>query len=222
MPFLPRDPDVRKAAVLGVAVGIYGLSFGVLATASGLTLWQAVGLSTLVFAGGSQFAAVGVVAAGGAPLAAVASGLLLNSRMVAFGLALAPVLGGRLPRRMLAAHLLIDESAAMALAQPEPRAARRFWLTGVSVFVCWNVATVLGALAGGRLGDPEAIGLDAAFPAGFVALAVPHLRSRRGWAAAAAGASIAAVLVPLSPAGVPIVAAALGVVPAFLFVREQP
>lgn len=206
------DPDVRKAAVLGVAVGIYGLSFGVLATASGLTLWQAIGMSALVFAGGSQFAAVGVIAAGGAPAAAVVSGLLLNSRMAAFGLALAPVLSGRLPRRMLAAHLLIDESSAMALAQPEPRAARRaFWLTGASVFVFWNLATVLGALAGERLGDPETVGLDAAFPAGFLALLGPLLDSRAGRLSAACGAVVALALVPFTPPGVPIIAASAGV-----------
>lgn len=206
------DPAVRKAAVLGLAVGIYGVSFGVLAVASGLTAWQALGLSTLVFAGGSQFAAVGVVAAGGAPIAAVAGGLLLNSRMAAFGLALAPVLGGTLPKRLLAAHLLIDESSAMALAEREPRAARRaFWLTGVSVFVFWNAATVFGALAGSLIGDPEALGLDAAFPAGFLALLGPLLDSRAARASALCGALIALALLPFTPPGVPIVAASAGV-----------
>lgn len=206
------DPQVRKAAVLGLAVGIYGVSFGVLAVASGVTPWQAVGLSSLVFAGGSQFAAVGVIAAGGAPLAAVASGLLLNSRMAAFGLALAPVLGGSLPTRALAAHLLIDESSAMALAEADPRAARRaFWLTGASVFVCWNAATVFGALAGSLIGDPEALGLDAAFPAGFLALLGPLLDNRAARLAALSGAVVALALVPFTPAGVPVVAAAAGV-----------
>lgn len=207
-----RDPAVRKAAVIGLAVGIYGVSFGVLAIAAGLTLGQAVGLSTLVFAGGSQFAAVGVIAAGGAPLTAVVSGLLLNSRMAAFGLALAPVLRGGLGTRLLASQLLIDESSAMALAEREPAAARRaFWLTGISVFVCWNLATVLGALAGEFIGDPEAIGLDAAFPAGFLALLGPLLDSPAGRWSAVCGAVVAAALVPFTPAGVPIVAASAGV-----------
>ncbi|HWH31263.1 MAG TPA: AzlC family ABC transporter permease [Egibacteraceae bacterium] len=203
---------MRKALVIGVAVGIYGVSFGVLAVAAGVSVWQAVGLSALVFAGGSQFAAVGVIAAGGAPLTAVAGGLLLNSRMAAFGLALAPVLGGSVPTRMLAAHLLIDESSAMALAEDDPRAARRaFWLTGVSVFVCWNAATLFGALAGSLIGDPEAIGLDAAFPAGFLALLGPLLTDRAARASALAGALIALALLPFTPAGVPILAASAGV-----------
>lgn len=220
---LLRDPQLRKAAVLGLAVGIYGVSFGVLAIASGLTLWQAVGLSSLVFAGGSQFAAVGVIAAGGAPLAAVTGGLLLNTRMAAFGLALAPVLGGSLPRRALAAHLLIDESSAMALAERDPAAARRaFWLTGMSVFVFWNLATVFGALAGSLIGDPEALGLDAAFPAGFLALLGPLLDSRAARLSAVCGAVIALALLPFTPAGVPIIAAAAGVLGGLLGGAADP
>lgn len=216
------DARLRKAIVLGVAVGIYGVSFGVLAVASGLTVWQALGLSSLVFAGASQFAAVGVIAAGGAPLAAVVSGLMLNSRMAAFGLALAPVLRGTFPQRLLAAHLLIDESAAVALAEQEPRHARRaFWLTGASVFVCWNAATVFGAMAGSLLGDPETIGLDAAFPAGFLALMAPLLGTRARKVAALGGMAVALVVLPYAPPGVPILAAAAGVVPALLWERGR-
>lgn len=206
------DPLLRKAVVLGIAVGLYGISFGVLAVTAGLSVWQAVGLSTLVFAGSSQFAAIGVIAAGGGPLAAVASGLLLNTRMAAFGLALAPVLTGRLPRRLLASHLLIDESAAMALAQSNPQAKRRaFWFTGVSVFVFWNAATIFGALAGSLLGDPRSLGLDAAFPAGFLALLGPMLHNRAARLSALAGAVVALALLPFTPPGVPILAASAGV-----------
>lgn len=208
-----RDPQLRKAIVLGAAVGIYGISFGVLAVAAGLTALQAMALSTLVFAGGAQFAAVGVVAAGGGAFAAVASGLLLNSRYVAFGLAVARRVRGRLAKRLLAAHLVIDESSALALAERDPRAAERaFWLTGASVFVFWNAGTALGALAGARLGDPEVLGLDAAFPAGFLALLAPLLDTPAARASAVGGALVALALLPVAPPGVPILAAALGVV----------
>jgi predicted branched-subunit amino acid permease len=111
----------------------------------------------------------------------------------------------------------------MATAQAGRRARlEAFWTTGIAVFVCWNVGTLVGGVAGDAIGDPEAWGLDAAFPAGFVALAVPHLRTRQGRIAAVAGAAIALALIPLAPAGVPIVAAALGVVPAVLFGPQPP
>lgn len=211
---------VRDSIALGLAVGVFGLSFGVLASTSGLSTAKACALSLLVFTGASQFAAVGVVAAGGSPLSALGSALLLAARNAAYGLALSPVLPGGAGRRLVAAQLVIDESTAMSAAQPTPvDAATAFWVTGVSVFVCWNLGTVVGALAGNAIGDPATLGLDAAFPAGFIALAAPHLRQRRGRAAALAGAAIALVLLPLTPAGTPILAASLGVVPALLFAR---
>jgi predicted branched-subunit amino acid permease len=138
--------------------------------------------------------------------------------------ALAPTFADRsLARKLLTAQLVIDETTAMATAQPGRRARiEAFWTTGIAVFVCWNVGTLVGAVAGDAIGDPEAWGLDAAFPAGYVALAVPHLRTRQGRIAAAAGVTISLALVPLAPAGVPIVAAALGVVPAVLFGSRPP
>jgi len=211
----------RDIWVLSAAVGVFGVSFGVLATTGGLTVAQACVMSLLVFTGASQFAAVGVLEAGGSLGSAFGSALLLAARNAAYGVALAPTMSRRpLGRRLLAAHLVIDESTAVATAQ-QGRSAREhaFWATGIAVFVFWNVGTALGALAGDAIGDPEALGLDAAFPAGFVALAVPHLRTRQGRVAAACGALIALALIPLAPAGVPIVAAVLGVVPALLFVR---
>ncbi len=219
------DARVRRNIwVLGAAVGVFGLSFGVLATTAGLTVAQACAMSVLVFTGASQFAAVGVLDAGGSLGSAFGSALLLAARNAAYGVALAPTMARRsLGRRLVAAQFVIDESTAMATAQPG-RTAREhaFWATGIAVFVCWNIGTVLGAVAGDAIGDPEALGLDAAFPAGFVALAVPHLGSRQGKVAAVFGVLIALVLVPLAPAGVPIVAAALGVVPAVLFVPRPP
>jgi 4-azaleucine resistance transporter AzlC len=202
---------------------MFGVSFGVLATTAGLTLAQACVMSLLVFTGGSQFAAVGVVAAGGSTGAALGSALLLASRNAAYGVTLAPILH-RLPlaRRLVAAQLVIDESTAMATAQPDPQAAAgAFWATGLAVFVFWNLGTFVGAAAGSALGDPAALGLDAAFPAGFIALVAPHLRRPQGRIAAVLGAVIALALIPLTPPGVPIVVAAAAVIPAVLFAPEQ-
>jgi 4-azaleucine resistance transporter AzlC len=215
----PLAQTVRRDIwVLALAVGVFGVSFGVLATTAGLTVAQACVMSLLVFTGASQFAAVGVLDAGGSLGSAFGSALLLAARNAAYGVAMAPTLSERsLGRRLLAAQLVIDESTAMAMAQSGRQAREHaFWTTGLAVFVCWNAATALGALAGDAIGDPEAFGLDAAFPAGFVALVVPHLHTRQGKVAAIFGALIALVLIPLAPAGVPIVAAALGVIPAVL------
>ena len=189
---------VRNAVGIGVATGAYGLSFGALAVAAGLSVPQASALSLLMFTGASQFAFAGLVAAG--PAAAVATALLLGSRNALYGLRLSSLLRRRRP---LAAHLVIDESAAMALGA-EPRLG--FWATGASVFVCWNLATVLGALAGTVLSDPRTLGLDAAAPAAFLALLAPRVKGARGIAALAAVAALLAV--PLVPAGVPVLVAA--------------
>ena len=173
---------------------------------------MACAMSLLVFGGGAQFAALGVVAAGGTPVAAVAAGLLLNTRYLPFGLAVAPDLRGGLLKRMLAAHLVIDESSALALGQADPRRREQmFWITGVAVFVLWNAGTAIGALAGQSLGDPKAFGLDAAFPAGFLGMLAPLLRSGAHKRSALAGAIIAVVLVPIAPPGVPVFVAAAGV-----------
>jgi 4-azaleucine resistance transporter AzlC len=215
----------RDAWVLGAAVGVFGVSFGVLATTAGLSVAQACVMSLAVFTGASQFAAVGVLATGGSLASAFGSALLLAARNAAYGVALAPTFGAghRLRMRLVAAQLVIDETTAMATAQPGRRAREQaFWATGIAVFVCWNIGTALGAVAGDAIGDPEAFGLDAAFPAGFVALAVPHLRTAAGRVAAVGGAVIALALVPLAPAGVPIVAAAGAVLPGLLFLPRDP
>lgn len=204
------SPLLRQALVLAAAVGVFAISFGVLAQATGLSWQMACAMSALVFGGGSQFAAVGVVAAGGSPVAAVAAGLLLNTRYAPFGLAIAPSLRGGLARRMLAAQLVIDESSALALGQTDPALRERvFWVAGVAVFVFWNLGTLIGAVAGQALGDPRALGLDAAFPAGFLVLLGPLLRDAGAKRAAVAGALIAVALVPFTPPGVSILVAAL-------------
>jgi branched chain amino acid efflux pump len=215
------DRTLASAAGIGLAVGVYGISFGVLAVAAGLSPAQACVMSMLVFTGASQFAFVGVLAAGGGALAAMGPAVVLALRNAAYGLALAPILHGRLRRRALAAQLVIDESTAMARAQDDPATARRaFLLTGVSVWVCWNAGTLAGALIGGGLGDPKALGLDAMFPAAFLALLAPQLRRPGAPVATIAGVLIALALLPFTPAGVPVIAALAGVVPGVLVTRS--
>ena len=217
-----RTPDrtLTGAAGIGVAVGVYGVSFGVLAIAAGMTPAQACVMSMLVFTGASQFAFVGVLAAGGGALAAMGPAVMLALRNAAYGFSLAPILRGRLRDRALHAHLVIDESTAMARAEDDPQAARRAFLaTGVSVWLCWNAGTLVGALLGGGLGDPRTLGLDAMFPAAFLALLAPQLRRAGAPVAAVAGAVVAVVLLPFAPAGVPVIAALAGVVPGLLLAR---
>jgi len=202
---------VRDALGIGVATGAYGVSFGALAIAAGLSVPQACVLSLLMFTGASQFAFVGLIGAGA--FGAVASALLLGARNGLYGLRLAPLL----PRR--AAHLVIDESAAMALAHGRCG----FWATGLSVFAFWNLGTLAGALAGTALSDPRTLGLDAAAPAAFVALVAPRLDAREPRAIAAAATLAALIVVPLTPAGVPVlIAAAVAVAVATLPRRETP
>ncbi|MCB0976246.1 MAG: AzlC family ABC transporter permease [Acidimicrobiales bacterium] len=203
---------ITAGLVLGVAVGVFGISFGVLAVAAGLSPAKVCAMSLLVFTGASQFAAVGVVGAGGSTATALASALLLGARNAAYGLTMSTILRGRLPTRLAASQLVIDESTAMATAQATPSDQRRaFWWTGLAVFVCWNLGTLLGALGGDAIGDPERFGLDAAFPAGFVALLVPHVRSFEGRVTAAIGVAVALLLVPVAPAGLPVLAASIAV-----------
>jgi 4-azaleucine resistance transporter AzlC len=206
--------------VLGLAVGVFGISFGVLAVASGLTAAQACAMSLLVFTGASQFAAVGVIGSGGSTATALGSALLLAARNGAYGLSLSDIVRGRLVTRLGAAQLVIDESTAMSTAQRTPADQRRgFWVAGLAVFVFWNLGTLLGAIGGDAIGDPETYGLDAAFPAGFVALVVAHLRSLEGKLAAAIGVTVALTLVPVAPAGVPVLAASVA---ALIGLRRPP
>lgn len=200
---------VRDCVVLGLAVGVFGLAFGVLAGSAGLSVAQACVMSLLVFTGASQFAAVSVVAAGGSVAAALGSALLLAARNGVYGVTLASTLGERGWRRLVAAQLVIDESTAMAVAQPERSHGRTaFWVTGASVFVFWNLGTLVGVVTGQAIGDPASLGLDAAFPAGFVSLLWPAMRHQRVRAAAALGAAIAVVAIPLARPGLPILLAA--------------
>ncbi|WP_306232737.1 AzlC family ABC transporter permease [Agrococcus beijingensis] len=207
---------VRRAWRAGVSVTVatsaYGLSFGALSIASGLDLWQTMVLSALMFSGGSQFAFIGVIAAGGG-IAGVASAAMLGLRNALYGMSMRRVVQPRGALLPLAAHVTIDESTAVALAQTEPRAQRTgFWVTGVGIYLGWNLATLAGALLGDLLGDPKQWGLDAAAAAAFVGLLWPRLKARQAIAVAAGSAVVATALLPVLPAGMPvIVAAAVGV-----------
>jgi predicted branched-subunit amino acid permease len=178
--------------------------------AGGLPWWLPVVMSLLVFAGGAQFAAVGVVLAGGSPVAAVAAGALLNTRMFPYGLAVADVTGSPGARwwtRLLGAHVVTDESVAFALREADPaRRAKAFWTCGVALFAAWNVAVLLGVVAGSLVRNTATFGLDATFPAVLVALALPALADRRTRAAAGTGALAAVALTPILPAGLPVLA----------------
>ncbi|MBO4273414.1 AzlC family ABC transporter permease [Microbispora triticiradicis] len=191
LPPKPRSAVVRDALGVGAAVGLSGFAFGVTSAGAGMTLAHTCVLSLLVFTGASQFALVGALGAGGAPLPAAAGALLLGVRNAFYGLRLSQVLGLPAAVRPLAAHWVIDETSAVALAQPDRRLARLgFTVTGVTLYAGWNVTTLLGALGAAALGDPAAWGLDVAGPAVFLALLLPMLRDRSAAAPSArAGAT---------------------------------
>jgi predicted branched-subunit amino acid permease len=214
-----RAQVLRTSLGVGVATGAYGLSYGALGSAAGLSVLQTCTLSVLMFSGGSQFALIGVLGGGGPAASGSASAVLLGARNALYGARLAPVLGLHGVARVIGAQLVVDESTAVALGS-EPlgtRAARLgFWATGVAIFLFWNLSTLVGALAGNALGDPRDYCLDAAAPAAFLALLWPRLRGGSAWATAVAGAAVAIVAVPLVPAGVPVLLAALVPVAAVL------
>ena len=189
---------------VGVATGAYGISFGAIAVASGLSIPQACALSLLVFTGASQFAFVGVIGAGGAPLAGALTAGRLGSRNMFYGLSLAPHLEVRGPAKAAAAHVIIDESTAMAVTRDSTEQARlAFYWTGWSIFVLWNLMTLAGAIAGEAIGDPRTYGLDAAVGAAFLGLLWPRLHSWSARLVAPVGAAAALGWIPFTTAGVP-------------------
>ncbi|WP_210576821.1 AzlC family ABC transporter permease [Streptomyces sp. GESEQ-4] len=212
---------VRDALGVGVAVGLSGFAFGVTSAGSGLTLPQTCALSLLVFTGASQFALVGALAAGGNPLTAAAGAFFLGVRNAFYGLRLSQLLA--LPRavRPFAAQWVIDETAAVALAQPTRRSARiGFAVTGLTLYGLWNLTTLLGALGAEAIGDTDAWGIDAAGPAVFLALLAPMLKSTTERAVAALAVVLGLGLLPVLPAGVPVLAAALAA-PVVLFLAGR-
>jgi 4-azaleucine resistance transporter AzlC len=196
----------RAVAPLAPAVFAFGVSFGVLAQAEGFGALASIAMSLTTFAGSAQFAVVSVLGAGGTTAAAIGAAVLLNARYAPMALSAAPFFrGGRL-RRLLEAQLLVDES--WALAQRGGRFDRRVMLAaGFALYVGWNAGTAIGVVAGDALADPATLGLDAAFPALFLALLAPWLRDRTALAAALIGAGIALALTPVTPAGIPVIAA---------------
>ena len=217
------DPLVRKAMFrqalsIGISLIPFGLAFGVSCTKAGLSWVQALGFSSLVFTGGSQFAAVGVLGDGGGALAAIGAGLLLSVRSLVYGLVMAPILTGKFAYRALASQLMIDESIAVSTAQTAPRAKRMgYFAGGLSVFFFWNITTVIGAVALKSNGDlVTKFGLDATVPAAFAALLWPRLKDPESRRVAIVGSLIALVLIPFTPAGIPIVASGFAVISAFV------
>nr|WP_245654477.1 AzlC family ABC transporter permease [Streptomyces violens] len=218
----PRKPDtavIRDALGVGVAVGLSGFAFGVTSAGAGLSVLQSCLLSLLVFTGASQFALVGALGAGGNPLAAAAGAFFLGARNAFYGLRLSGLLGYRALMKPLAAHWIIDETSAVTLAQPDRRSARLgFTVTGLSLYVLWNLTTLAGALGAEALGDTAAWGLDAAGPAVFLALLAPMLKTTAERAVAGLAVVLMLVTLPVLPAGVPVLVSALAA-PAVLLVQ---
>lgn len=202
----------RDIALVCLADAVVGASFGAIAVSGGLDWWVPVLMSVVVFAGGAQFAAIGVVLSGGSPAAAVATGLVLNARLLPFGFTVADAFGSRRLTRVIGAHLTTDEGVAFVLRHRDPARRRAaFWACGIALFVVWNVSVVAGAAAGGVIGDTDALGLDAAFPAVILALVWPTLTGDATTRnAALLGAAVAVAASPFLPAGVPVLLALLG------------
>jgi predicted branched-subunit amino acid permease len=203
---------VTQSLSVSFTVGLYGTAFGAAGVAAGFSVWQSCLLSLLTFSGASQFAVIGVIGAGGSAISGIATASLLGVRNALYGLRMAPILQLRGLRRIAAAHITIDESTGVAIGQEERgiEAMRHgFWLTGLGVFLFWNIFTLLGALGAQAMGDPSAWGLDAAVPAAFLGLVWPRLQSRSEKFLALLSLSLALALTPLLAAGIPIIATAL-------------
>jgi len=206
---IERRAIIGDALALGLGTGIYAVSFGALAVASGLSAWQAQALSLLMFTGASQFALIAVVASGGSAAVAIATSTLVGTRNAFYGFAMAPVLQPRGLRRLLAAQATIDESTGMAARyEGDPPSARlAFWATAGAIYLLWNLGTLIGAVGAGLIADPNVYGLDAAAPAAFLALVWPRLTDwpMRGVAIVSLVAAVA--LAPFLGAGLPVLVA---------------
>ena len=206
---------LRAGIAVGLATAAYGISFGALSVAAGLTVLQTCVLSLFLFSGGSQFAVVGILAAGGlaAGPAAIASSTFLGLRNGIYGMRMAPLVGTTWWRRLLAAHLTIDESTAVALNQESLKAQRvGFWTTGLAVYVGWNLTTLIGALIGNAIPNVSSLGLDAVAAAAFVGLLWPRVKQLQAAVVAAGAAVIATVLIPIASPGVPVLVGSLAAV----------
>jgi 4-azaleucine resistance transporter AzlC len=210
MSLLPRN-TVRDALSVSVTVGAYGVAFGAASVAAGFSVLQSCLFSLFTFTGASQFAAIGVAASGGPAVSAIVTASMLGTRNALYGIQMAPVLRVRGLRRIVAAHVTIDESTAVSLSQaPRGVEAMRvgFWVTGLGVFVFWNLFTLLGALGAQALGNPASWGLDAAVPAVFLGLVWPRLVNNYLRLVAVVSMAFAIAVTPVLPAGLPIIATA--------------
>jgi predicted branched-subunit amino acid permease len=202
---------LRDSLSVSITVGAYGVAFGAAAVANGFTVLQSCFLSLLTFSGASQFAVVGVLGAGGTALSGIATASLLGIRNALYGVIMAPRLKVKGLKRIVAAQVTIDESTGVALGQEvrSPEAMRQgFWLTGIGVFIFWNLFTVAGALGAQAMGDIRAWGLDSAVPAAFLGLVWPRLKTNGDRALAIGCAVFAIAMTPILPAGLPIIATA--------------
>lgn len=207
---LPRN-TVRDALSVAVTVGAYGVAFGAASVAAGFSVLQTCLFSLFTFTGASQFAAIGVVASGGPAVSAIATASMLGTRNALYGIQMAPILRVRGLRRVAAAHVTIDESTGVALSQaPRGVEAMRvgFWVTGLGVFVFWNLFTLVGALGARVLGNPASWGLDAAVPAVFLGLVWPRLENSFLRLVAVVSMAFALLITPWLAAGLPIIATA--------------
>lgn len=210
-----RTAVTRMSFGVSFTVGLYGIAFGAAAVSYGMAPLQAVALSLFTFTGASQFALAGVLGAGGSVLSGVVAAVLLGTRNALYGLRVAPILQLHGFKRAAAAHVVIDESTAVCVAQEErgEKAMQYgFFATGLGVFFFWNLFTALGAFGAAALDDPGKFGLDAAVPAAFLGLVWPRLTAREPWAVAIGATLVALVLVPFAPAGVPIIASVIAAI----------
>ncbi len=204
------SPATKAGLSVSIATGLYGISFGALSVAAGFDVWQSLALSTLMFAGGQQFAFIGIIGAGGAPLSATIAASLLGLRNALYAMQLAILIAPGRAERLALAQITIDESTAVAVSQPTQAQQRHgLLLTGVATWVLWSGFTVVGALAGQAIGDPSAWGLDGAVVAAFLGLLWPRLSAREPFAIAVLAAVTTLVAVPWLPVGIPILVAAI-------------
>jgi len=200
------NPIDRTALSVAFTVGLYGAAFGAAGVTAGFSILQTCLLSLLLFSGASQFAVVGIMGAGGAAISAIATATLLGFRNALYGLQMAPILKVSGIKRVLAAQITIDESTAVATLQENDADRRRgFYITGVAVYIFWNLFTFLGALGASAIGDPSVWGLDAAVPAAFCGLIWPRLKNKTHFIVSAVAIAWALALTPISPAGIPII-----------------
>ena len=205
-----RNQVDRTALSVAFTVGLYGAAYGAAGVTAGFSILQTCLLSILLFSGASQFAVVGIMGAGGSAISAIATATLLGFRNALYGLQMAPILKVKGLKRILSAQITIDESTAVATLQENDADRRRgFYITGIGVYLFWNIFTFLGALGASAIGDPSVWGLDAAVPAAFCGLIWPRLKNKIHFVVSAMAIGWALLLTPITPAGIPIITTVL-------------